>query len=135
MTVFLIVVIVVLLIALVLQWAYRRRLVKTSSDLLHSALLANIDLEEKISEEKKNYAALEQGTQEIIDNYENDLLDLKDRNEAAYNSAAYDREKRDEAEKKLSQWDAAIRKHAGHCDTILEEMVDVMMEDFLPKGE
>jgi hypothetical protein len=131
----LLVMLMVCIVVIFQQQRYRRRLVKTSTRLIGDLNYKLNIRAEQLRELEQDNIALEEGNQEIVDNYENDFLDLRAKAEAAKNAAEYDREKREEAEKKLSQWDAAIQNHAGHCDTILHEMVDTMMEDILPKSE
>jgi hypothetical protein len=133
MTIILILVILALCGVVFYQFFYWRRLLNASREMLHEALLANIDLEEKGREKDRNYEALERGQQEIIDNYENDFLNFQVQIDGLKNGAVYDREMRDEAEKKLKLTNDVIDAHAGSCESILKEYVDAMMEEIQPK--
>lgn len=135
MTYILILIIAVLLFLLIEQRRYRVRLMKVASRSVEGLLEENQNLYQTIGDKARECMALEEGNQELVDNYENDFLDMREKLEAAKNAAAYDREMRDEAEKKLEAWDTAIRNHADHCDSILEEVVDAMMEVLHPTKE
>lgn len=135
MTIILILVILALCGVVFYQFFYWRRLLNASREMLHEALLANVDLEEKGREKDENYRALDEGNQEIVDNYENDLLDMKTRMEASYNAAAYDRQMRDEVEKKLEQANLIIEKHSDKCDSLVEDIADMLIAEVLPREE
>lgn len=135
MTIVLSILLLIALGFLVQQWRYRRRIVKTSTRLIGNLHYNNNQLANALAQAEKNYEALEVGQEEIIDNYENDFLSFKDQIAAAQNSAAYDRECREEVEKKLAMTNAVIDYHAGHCETILKDLVDGMMEEIQPKSE
>jgi hypothetical protein len=131
MTIFLIVVIVILIGFLIQQYRYRRRLNKSHTWLEDEYL----KIQEKLGDAYSAYAALDVGQQEIIDNYENDFLSFKEQTQAAQNSAAYDREKREEVERLLALKDKIIEKHAGSCDSILAEVVNEMVAELRPSDE
>jgi len=131
MTIFLIVVIVILIGFLIQQYRYRRRLNKSHTWLEDEYL----KIQEKLGDAYSAYAALDVGQQEIIDNYENDFLSFKEQMQAAQNSAAYDREKREEVERLLALKDKIIEKHAGSCDSILAEVVNEMVAELRPSDE
>lgn len=135
MTIILLVLLVIAIGFLIQQQRYRRRLVKSSTKIIGDLVYDVRALTVQRDAVDANYKALEEGQQEIVDNYENDLLDMRTRMEAAQNAAVYDREKREEAESKIKQWDEAIEKHSEHCDSIIPDMVDLMMRDIFPKEE
>lgn len=110
---------------IVQQVRYRRRIIRTSSNLI-------MGLGRDLRTALEIQDALEIGNQEIVENYENDFLDMQARLDASYNAAAYDREMREEAEKKLKLVNDLIDKHAGHCESILKEYVDAMTEEISP---
>lgn len=135
MTIFLIIVIVILIGLLIQQYRYRRRMTRGALD-VQTTLLDQIgNLTDALVQSRKNYKALEEGQQEIVDNYENDFLTFQEQIDAAKNSAAYDREKREEAERLLALKDKIIEKHAGSCETILAEVVNEMMAELRPADE
>jgi hypothetical protein len=118
---------------LVHQYLYRRRIVKTSSRLISNQLSDHRRLKERFDELQKNYNALEEGNQEIVDNYENDFLDFKQQIETAKNSAAYDREAREKVEAELERMNLIIEQHSNKCDTIVEDIAHHLINELLPE--
>ena len=135
MTIILLVLLVIAIGALIQQYRYRRRIVKTSTRLIGD-LNYKLDIRaEQCRELEQNYNSLEEGQQEIIDNYENDLLDLREKKEVAENAAAYDREMREEVEKKLEQANLVIEKHSDKCDILVEDIADLLIAEVMPPSE
>jgi Skp family chaperone for outer membrane proteins len=135
MTIILIIVIAILLGLLIQQYRVRKRIIKTSSRLIGEQLYEIRALTVQRDAVDANYKALEEGQQEIVDNYENDFLDLKEKAEAAQNAAKYDREMREEVEKKLEQANLLIEKHSEKCDILVEDIADMLISEIMPKGE
>lgn len=126
MTIFLLILLLIAIGALIQQKRYRTRLTTASSKTIEALHLENIQL-------RKDNKALEEGNQEIVDNYENDFLSFKEKIEVVQNSAKYDQEMREEAERLGALKDYIIEKHAGHCDSILHDVVEGMMDELKPK--
>lgn len=121
---------VLLLIAiglLIQQRRYRKRTIV----LLHSQMMTNSGQQQQIGKLQAKYHRLKRKNETLT--ISNKVLEA--RNEAAYTGAAYDREKREEAEKLAAFKDFVIEKHAGHCDTILEEVVNEMLRELRPEKE
>lgn len=116
---------------LVQQFRYRRRLLEKSSELLRVQVVENAKLRNHLAAEKAEKARLFRSRAAIDDEYKV----LKDRLEASYNGAAYDREMREDAERRLTVQGNIIDKHSKHCDTILNDMVDGMVEQLKPQAE
>jgi hypothetical protein len=135
MTIILSVLLVIAIGIIIQQRRYRNRITKTSTRLIGNLHYEKNRLLNEFSQLLSEYEALEMGQEELIDNYENDFLDLQAKVTAAQNSAEYDREMREEAEKKLKMTNDLIDAHAGSCETILKEYVNVMMEEINPKDE
>lgn len=135
MIIFLLVVIAILIGLLIQQRRYRNRVVKTSTRLIGELSYENRALTVQRDAVDANYKALEEGQTELIENYENDFLDLKDKVEAAQNSAAYDRERREEVEKKLEEVNAIVEKHSDKCDILVEDIADMLIKSVLPERE
>lgn len=131
MTIILLVLLVIAIGLLVQQYRYRRRISKHASFMDAEYM----KIQAKLGDAYSAYAALETGQQEIIDNYENDLLDMNEKLEAARNSAAYDREMREKAEKLMDLQNTVIEKHADGCESILQEIADAIVADILPPKE
>lgn len=130
-----IVVLVILLIGavvlLVQQRRYRMRLIAKSSELLRVQVVENASLRNRLSDEVNENGRLRRSRSAIDEEYKV----MKARNEAAYNAAAYDREKREQVERMLAQKDAVIEKHAEKCETILTDVVDSMVSELRPSKE
>lgn len=135
MTIFLLMVIGTLIVVLIQQYRYRRRIVKTSTRLIGNLNYENQRLKDRLHEEVANYHALDIGQQEIVDNYENDLLDMREKKEAALNSAKYDREQRERVEEELERINKVIEDHSTKCETIVEDIAEALLNDILPPSE
>lgn len=135
MTIVLLVLLVIAVAALIQQYRYRRRIVKTSTRLIGDLNYRLNIRAEQCRELEQNYQHLEEGQQEIIDNYENDLLDMREKKEAAQNAAAYDREMREEVEKKLFQANEIIEKHSDKCEMLVEDIADLLIAEVMPPSE
>lgn len=135
MTIILSVLLVIAIVALIQQYRYRRRIVKTSTRLIGNLHYENNQLKNRLHEEVRNYHALEIGQQELVDNYENDFLTLKEKVAASDNAARYDREMREELEKKLEQANEIIEKHSDKCDILVEGIADMLIAEVMPKDE
>lgn len=135
MTIILSVLLVIAIVALIQQYRYRRRIVKTSTRLIGNLHYENNQLKNRLHEEVRNYHALEIGQQELVDNYENDFLTLKEKVAASDNAARYDREMREELEKKLEQANEIIEKHSDKCDILVEDIADMLIAEVMPKDE
>lgn len=117
------------------QTRYRRRIVKTSSELIAGLNAEKENARKSYFALRENYKALEDGQQEIIENYENDLLDMREKKEAAQNAAAYDREMREEAEKKIDRINEVVELHSTKCGSIIDDLAQVLVDEILPKEE
>lgn len=134
-TIILIVLLFIAIAALIQQGFVRRRIVKTAAAAQVAVLESNDFLEAQLAQAKSDYEALEEGTQEIVDNYENDFLSYRERADAAYNAAAYDREQRERVENELERINQVIENHSNKCETIIEDIAEAILNDILPPGE
>jgi hypothetical protein len=135
MTIILLVTIAILAVVILLQWR-KHRIFRTGAILVTNSMQAEVEKYSDLYDQvRRNYDALDEGNQEIVDNYENDLLDMKTRMEASYNAAAYDRQMREEVEKKLEQANLIIEKHSDKCDILVEDIADMLIAEAIPREE
>lgn len=135
MTIFLLIVIMAMAAIIFQQRRYRKRLIKGSLDAQRALVEINDAMAKTIKNQREEYAALEVGTQELVDNYENDFLDLQEKLEGANNGARYDRERLEEAETRLSSWTDLVNQHAEKCDMLVQDIADSLIIDILPPSE
>lgn len=135
MTIFLLILLAVCIIFIFQQWRYRERLIKGAILTQNALVETNNKTLEAYRQKCREYAALEEGQQEIIDNYENDFLDFKNQIDGLQNGAKYDREMREEVEKKLEQANLIIEKHSDKCDTLVEDIADMLIAEAMPPSE
>lgn len=133
LNIILLILLVIAVAVIVQQLRYRQRFVKTAAQMHANLTKENQHLYKVNGEKAAAYRALEIGMDEQAENYEMQFLSFRDAVTMAKNSAEYDRQAREEAERLSALKDLVIENHAHKCPEILEEVVNEMVKALKPE--